>query len=210
MTLELSRAIASDAKALGVKLASGVSERLATLLRRVHAFSKRINLIAPATLLEDVDRHISDSLALLRLVDRPELTGRVDAWWDVGSGGGFPGLVWAVARPDLRLRLVEPTAKKVALLRQLVRELQLTHVEVTQTHVETLPPPVYPVGFVSRAVFSPDVWLRKAEAIGSPGGVVLITAGRREVPEVISRAALVDRFTLPSSGAQRVNAAVFL
>ena len=76
-------------------------------------------LIAPA---EAVRWHYLDILAALPCFTVPDLP---DRWVDIGSGGGFPGLVLAVARPDWQFILTERRAKKAAFLRHCVAELDL-------------------------------------------------------------------------------------
>ena len=74
--------------------------------------------MAPSTLSEVWTRHVADCLQLLNLA--PE--GKV--WVDLGSGGGFPGVVLACAladRPAAKVHLVERNAKKAAFLREAVR-----------------------------------------------------------------------------------------
>jgi 16S rRNA (guanine527-N7)-methyltransferase len=81
-------------------------------------WQRRINLIAPSTEPQLWTRHIADSLQLLPLA--PEAR----TWADLGSGGGFPGLVIACAladTPGARIHLVESNAKKAAFLREAVR-----------------------------------------------------------------------------------------
>jgi len=76
------------------------------------------NLIAPSTLPKLWTRHIADSLQLLALAPQAQL------WTDLGSGGGFPGVVLACAladTPGARVDLVESNAKKAAFLREAVR-----------------------------------------------------------------------------------------
>ena len=87
---------------------------VATLL----AWQKRINLIAPASVAEIWTRHIADSLQLLPLAPAARV------WLDLGSGGGFPGLVLACAladTPAARVHLIESNGKKAAFLREAVR-----------------------------------------------------------------------------------------
>lgn len=81
-------------------------------------WQNRINLIAPSTLPNLWTRHIADSLQLLTLVEAPML------WVDVGSGGGFPGLIVACAlaeKPGAEIHLVESNQKKAAFLREAAR-----------------------------------------------------------------------------------------
>lgn len=90
--------------------APGVSERLrvyAELLRK-----SPHNLLSPRGLEELEERHFPESLAFsARLPSGPRLL-------DVGSGGGLPGMVTAVARPDLEVHLLDATRKKTDFLRE--------------------------------------------------------------------------------------------
>ena len=76
------------------------------------------NLVAPSTLPELWTRHIADSLQLLPLAPDAK------HWVDLGSGGGFPGLVIACAladTPGTVVHLVESNLKKAAFLREAAR-----------------------------------------------------------------------------------------
>lgn len=90
-------------------------DRFADLL--IH-WQKSINLVAPSTLPELWTRHIADSLQLLMLVEMPKL------WIDLGSGGGFPGMIIASSlaeHPGAMVHLVESNQKKAAFLREAAR-----------------------------------------------------------------------------------------
>ena len=78
----------------------------------------KTNLVAPSTLPNLWTRHISDSLQLLSLATS------ATAWVDLGSGGGFPGVVLACAlaeTPGANIHLIERNAKKAAFLREAIR-----------------------------------------------------------------------------------------
>src|SRR6202048_2469182 len=78
----------------------------------------KTNLVAPSTLPHLWTRHISDSLQMLTLAPS------ANTWADLGSGGGFPGVVLACALaeiPGSRVHLVERNAKKAAFLREALR-----------------------------------------------------------------------------------------
>jgi 16S rRNA (guanine527-N7)-methyltransferase len=82
------------------------------------AWQSRINLIAPSTEAKLWTRHIADSLQLLALAPQAR------TWVDLGSGGGFPGLVIACAltdTPGACVHLIESNAKKAAFLREATR-----------------------------------------------------------------------------------------
>jgi len=78
-------------------------------------WQQHTNLIAPSTVPNLWTRHIADSLQLLALAPEAQI------WVDLGSGGGFPGLVIACAladTPGAQIHLVESTQKKAAFLRE--------------------------------------------------------------------------------------------
>jgi 16S rRNA (guanine527-N7)-methyltransferase len=78
----------------------------------------KTNLVAPSTLPHLWTRHIADSLQLLSLAPSAKV------WVDLGSGGGFPGVVLACAlaeTPDATVHLIERNAKKAAFLREALR-----------------------------------------------------------------------------------------
>ena len=81
---------------------------------------QRINLIAPSTEPILWTRHIADSLQLMALAPAAQI------WVDLGSGGGFPGLVIACAlaeRPGAKMHLVESTQKKARFLSDAARTI---------------------------------------------------------------------------------------
>jgi len=93
-------------------------DRLDRFVETLLAWQQRINLIAPSTESKLWTRHIADSLQLLALAPQAK------TWVDLGSGGGFPGLVIACAltdKPGARVHLVESSTKKAAFLREAAR-----------------------------------------------------------------------------------------
>ena len=90
-------------------------ERYLDLLRRWQA---KTNLVAPSTLPHLWTRHVADSLQLRLLAPNAKV------WVDLGSGGGFPGVVLACAlaeTPGAKVHLVERNSKKAAFLREALR-----------------------------------------------------------------------------------------
>lgn len=85
-------------------------------------WAQRINLVAPSTLDDAWERHILDSAQVLRL------GGEAKSWLDIGSGGGFPGLIIASMineRAGASIDLVESNRKKAGFLQAVVGELRL-------------------------------------------------------------------------------------
>jgi 16S rRNA (guanine527-N7)-methyltransferase len=93
-----------------------------------------VNLVAPNTLNAVWQRHFADSAQLLRLAPKAE------AWLDLGSGGGFPGMVIAILlanRARTRVHLVESNARKCAFLGEVARATGAM-VEIHNMRVESL------------------------------------------------------------------------
>ncbi len=90
--------------------------RLDAFIALLLTWQNTTNLIAPSTVSSIWQRHVADSLQLLRLA--PE----AQTWIDFGSGGGFPGMVIACAlNPPAIVHLVESNGKKAAFLREAAR-----------------------------------------------------------------------------------------
>jgi 16S rRNA (guanine527-N7)-methyltransferase len=93
-------------------------QRLDRYIALLREWQAKTNLVAPSTLPNLWTRHVSDSLQLLALAPGAKI------WVDLGSGGGFPGLVMACAlveTPGAMIHLVERNAKKAAFLREALR-----------------------------------------------------------------------------------------
>jgi 16S rRNA (guanine527-N7)-methyltransferase len=110
---------ADRARALALTPVSRETEtRLDRFVALLLDWQRRINLIAASTEAKLWTRHIADSLQLLPLASHAR------RWVDLGSGGGFPGLVIACALAETKgaeVHLVESNAKKAAFLREAAR-----------------------------------------------------------------------------------------
>jgi 16S rRNA (guanine527-N7)-methyltransferase len=101
-----------------VTVSRETTERLDRFVALLLTWQRTTNLIAPSTVTKLWTRHIADSLQLI------ELAPDARVWVDLGSGGGFPGLVIAcalAAEPGVAVHLVESNAKKAAFLREAQR-----------------------------------------------------------------------------------------
>ncbi|MBN7783422.1 16S rRNA (guanine(527)-N(7))-methyltransferase RsmG [Ponticoccus gilvus] len=113
-------------------------ERLALYDSLLKKWNPVINLVSPSTLTAAVDRHFRDSAQVYGLAD---LDWR--RWTDLGSGGGFPGLVVAILAAGAghpgRVTLVESDQRKATFLRTVARETGVP-VEVQASRIEALAP----------------------------------------------------------------------
>jgi 16S rRNA (guanine527-N7)-methyltransferase len=156
------------------------AQHLINYLILLHKWTAVTNLVATSTSPRDLVRyHLADSLALLpHLGEGPRLI-------DVGSGGGLPGAVLAIARPDLAVTALEPVHKKHAFLATVRRQLNLANfipVAERDDHHRRRPDFLpYDVA-VSRAAFHIGDWLARASDLIRPGGRILAMEGRERHP----------------------------
>ena len=137
--------------------------------------------MSAGSLSEAWERHVLDSAQLWALSEMPS-----GLWLDIGSGGGFPGLVVAILAQhesaSLLVRLVESDRRKVVFLREAIRTLQLS-VDVQCERAEILGPARADV-VSARAVAPLSELLPIAVRHLGPSGFALIPKGRRHQVEL--------------------------
>jgi 16S rRNA (guanine527-N7)-methyltransferase len=171
--------------ALGQQLAPGQIAQLDQYFLELKKWNSRINLVAAGPDEQLLENHFLDSLTLLPLLDPCPPPGLVD----VGSGAGFPGLALKIARPDLRVTLVEPRQKRTAFLRQVIRMLGLQGIEVVEDRLEkegknfSAWHHAIPL-LTSRALTAIGDFLDLCAPFSAPGGRVICMKGRRAAEEL--------------------------
>jgi 16S rRNA (guanine527-N7)-methyltransferase len=120
-------------------------EQFAALLAEENA---RQNLVSTASLDSVWQRHLADSLQLLDHVPR-ETSG----WLDLGSGAGMPGLVIALARPDIAMGLVESRRKRIEWLEGIKLQFELANCIIHGARLENVES--YQVSVVTARAFAP-------------------------------------------------------
>lgn len=167
---------------LGVSRETAVD--LESYVDLLKSWQKTINLVAPGSLDQIWHRHVADSVQLFPLA--PE-TAR--CWVDLGSGGGFPGLVLAImlkGRPGARMTLVESDARKAAFLREAARataapvDILCTRIERAATHVTVDDVEV----ITARALAPLDRLLGLCLPLFGPATVALLPKGRDAEAEI--------------------------
>lgn len=137
-------------------------------------WTQRINLVSRSTQSAIMERHIADSIQLWPLV--PE---KARLFADLGSGGGFPGLVLAVVahyvRPGLRHVLVESDQRKATFLREATRLLGVS-ATVTCARIDQVPPLNADL-VTARALAALPTLLTLAGPHLAPDGVALFPKG---------------------------------
>ncbi len=111
-------------------------ERLGVYVHLVEKWNPAINLVSKVSINDIWRRHVADSVQVFRAASRAE------SWVDLGSGGGFPGLVVALVAvdemPGLHVTLIESDQRKCAFLRTVLREIG-ANATVLSERVESAP-----------------------------------------------------------------------
>ncbi|MFI5429702.1 16S rRNA (guanine(527)-N(7))-methyltransferase RsmG [Aeromicrobium sp. UC242_57] len=159
-------------------LAEEFAYRLAT-----HAVVR--GLIGPREVPRIWDRHMMNSAVVA-----PSLPNGATVA-DIGTGAGLPGLVSAIARPDIQMTLVEPLLRRTSFLDEVVRDLQLDNVEVVRARAEEVNQTFDVV--TARAVAALDKLGRWCMPLVRPGGVLLAMKGRTAADEIAAATATLHR-----------------
>jgi 16S rRNA (guanine527-N7)-methyltransferase len=163
-------------------------------------WNAKLDLTAARSQAELLDLMLADALALsLRVPKGAQVV-------DVGVGAGAPGLPLAIVRPDLRVTLVEPLAKRTAFLRTCLGHLDRLDVIIHRMKGDELAtqlPNAFDVA-ISRATLPPPAWLALGTRLVRPGGEVWVLLARDEPPEPGKTSLEEDvSYTWPNAGSVR-------
>ena len=197
MSRELWNSLAAKA---GLMLDARQHDLLHKFLNLLFAANERMNLTRITDRPDAEVLHIADSLALL-----PHLPSGRHKLADVGSGGGLPGIVLAIARPDARIVLIEATRKKADFLIAAAAELGLSNVDVAPLRAEEAGRSEWRESFnvaTARAVATLPILIPWLMPLLKPGGYALAMKGPKAAEELrqsrVRQAAEIIPATLPS------------
>lgn len=176
MTVE--QQLAAGIAALGLTLPDGAEAKLLAYLALLDKWNRVYNLTAVRDAARMVSHHLLDSLAAV-----PHFQG--ETVLDVGSGGGLPGIPLAIARPDLRVTLIDSIAKKTAFLLQAKAELGLANLNVVTGRVEDFRPETGFDVITSRAFSDLREFVALTRHLLNPGGRWLAMKGLYPNEEII-------------------------
>ncbi|HSR65991.1 MAG TPA: 16S rRNA (guanine(527)-N(7))-methyltransferase RsmG [Xanthomonadaceae bacterium] len=166
-----------EAGLVALGLDTALSAPLLAYLALLARWNATYNLTAIRDPREMLTKHLLDSLAMQAFVADGTLA-------DLGTGPGLPGIPLAIARPGLRVTLVESNGKKARFLRAAVRELGLPNAEVAESRIEGLDRPGAFDQITARALAT----LPQIIAFGGPllkrGGRLLAMKGTRPDDEI--------------------------
>ena len=195
----------SGAAELGLNLSDAQFEQLLGYLALIQKWNKVYNLTAVRDPQEMLTHHLLDSLTAVTPLVR-YTQGQPTKVLDVGSGGGLPGIVLAICRPELDVSCVDTVGKKAAFIQQVAATLKLPNLHGIHARVETLSGPFDVI--CCRAFASlPDFvgWSRGALA---QQGVWMAMKGKHPQAEIDGLPADVNVFhveplTVPGLDAER-------
>jgi 16S rRNA (guanine527-N7)-methyltransferase len=212
---------ANTAQLTGVQL-----DQISTYIDLLVRWNARINLTAIRTPEEIVTRHFGESLFAARHLlpaaefhhgpvrgatgvppvdlaqsEPPPSTLLPPLLVDLGSGAGFPGLPMKIWSPQTRITLIESSHKKVAFLREVIRALTLTDIDVFPGRAETSPPASATL-LTLRAVERFDEILPSAATLLAREGRMALLIGQSQVPrahELLPSLHWLDPIPIPNS-----------
>lgn len=121
--------LAQGIASMGLAVSVEAQQKLLAYLALLQKWNKVYNLTAVRDPLEMVTLHLLDSLSVLPYVNSKNLL-------DVGSGGGLPGIVLAICKPELQVTTIDTVQKKVIFMRQVKGELGLDNLMPVHARVE--------------------------------------------------------------------------
>jgi 16S rRNA (guanine527-N7)-methyltransferase len=158
-------------------LTPDVAKHFETYLELLLKWNARLNLTAIREPQDILERHFLECIFAAR-----QLSSNIKTLLDLGSGGGFPGIPFAICRPEIQVTLGESQSKKAAFLREVVRTLNLTNVDVCNGRVEALNQKFDAVAL--RAVDKMQEACRAAEPKIAPNGHFILFVTKDSAPSL--------------------------
>ena len=181
-------------------------DRLGRFVGLLEKWNPKINLVSAATLPDAWSRHILDSLQVFDIAAATE-----GHWADLGTGGGFPGLVVAILAhdeaPGLGVTLVESDQRKAAFLAAVLRETGVA-ARILAERIEAAPPLAADI-LSARALAPLDRLLSHADRHLAPNGRAIFPKGQSAESEV-AQALASWRFRLQKHPSRTDSQAVIL
>ena len=196
----------------GLDLDKTATDRLTTYGNLLVSWNEKINLTAITEPEEVLYKHFYDCLLFFKNVDVPQNAKIID----VGTGAGFPGLVLKIARPDIKLTLLDGLNKRLVFLNTVLNELSLDAETVHLRAEEAGKKPEYREKFdivTSRAVSNLRTLSEYCLPFVSVGGMFVsyksgtiddeISESGNAISTLGGKINRIERFTLPSTDYER-------
>jgi len=199
--------LSSGLKRFSIDLPAATLEREEQFLAELLRWNKQINLTAITEWHEALEKHLLDSLFLLKHLP---VECRL---LDMGSGGGLPGIPLAIARPEVQVVSVDSVGKKINFQKHIKRLLALENFRPEHSRLENLPGGRCFDVVTARALSDLSILTGWAEPHQAEGGLLLIMKspeGEKELQSYLQQSesgyhlSTVDKYQLPESEADRL------
>jgi 16S rRNA (guanine527-N7)-methyltransferase len=165
----------------GVQSAPGgreIIDKLSSYAGEIERWGGRLHLTGRGRIKEAIEEQIDDSLIMLSLYEKVRgAAGRPYRAADVGTGAGFPGIVWKIVRPEMRMDLYERREKIAIFLRRMLAVLEIEDVRVRAEPEKVVPAEERYDVVASKAAGRFDVMLPLAGDMLRRGGIYVTAKG---------------------------------
>lgn len=192
-------------QALGLTLSDETQQQLLVYMTLIQKWTRVYNLTAVRDPQEMLTHHLLDSLSALTPLLR-HTVGQPTRLLDVGSGGGLPGVVLAICRPEIQVTCVDTVGKKAAFIQQVAATLRLPNLRGLHARVESVQERYDVV--CSRAFASLKDFTQWSQSALAVGGVWMAMKGKMPTDEIAQLPPEVEVFhveplTVPGLDAER-------
>ena len=172
--------LAAAAATLGLSVSTGQSAQLLDFVELLTRWNRTYNLTAIRDPVNMLTQHVVDCLAVVPALRREGRGGRI---LDVGSGGGLPGLVFAVLEPAIDVTCADSVGKKAAFVRQAAAALGLHNLHSEHARVEALKAAPFDL-ITSRAFATLQTFVTLTAPLLKEGGVWMAMKGKTPAEEI--------------------------
>lgn len=158
-------------KQLDIDLTAEQFEVLLAYVNLLIKWNKVYNLTSIKNTKEIVIKHVLDSLSIIKYIHSDNLI-------DIGSGAGLPGIIIAVARPNIKVTLLDSNSKKTTFLQQVKIELNLNNLTVVNQRVENYSPLIKFDEIIARAFASMSDFVKVTKHLLNKDGKILAMKGK--------------------------------
>ena len=148
---------------LGIKIPRNLIDNLLIYNNFLVKWNKIFNLTAIRNQKQIFTHHFLDCLAVMPFIKSNSIL-------DVGTGAGFPGIVLALCYPEKQLTLVDAAGKKIAFIKQIIGELNLTNVRVIHRRVENMDVAEKFDGIIARAFSEMEMLIKLTQPVIASDG----------------------------------------
>ena len=170
--------LAQGIASMGLAISDDAQQKLLAYLALLQKWNKVYNLTAVRDPLEMVTLHLLDSLSVLPFVNSKNIL-------DVGSGGGLPGIVLAICKPELLVTTIDTVQKKVIFMRQVKGELGLNNLTPVHARVENFKPDAPFEIVISRAFSEIALFVQLTKHLIAENGQWLAMKGIMPADELV-------------------------